>query len=423
MLEQPHFGRRLRRLRQERGLSQAEVAGDNMSTGYLSRLESGERRATERAIAYLAGRLGVEVTVLTQPAGGSLSEVLAATASAPTAVDNTAALSRAIDDDERDDPAARWQALWLLSRTNNQHGDHKAERRQLQELVELSDSLKAPELRARARVQYARCLRALGDVQSAKPVAAEALDIARRHQLSVADTMAALMVLTSVEAESGAMDAAGRHVEELEGQLLPGATPTQAAEALWTAAMVQLRQGDFPSAMSRLEKALDLLDSKDDLTLWVRLRVAATAAALQTTPPRLASARRWLAEAEPAVALIGTPLHVQEMRCLQAELAFHEGRLDDARRLCAELEAEEELRLSYRDRVRLSVLSGRLMILDGRTEEGVRSLQELGRQATESKNLDLAAQIWQSLATTLADVHSPRTRTASEADPDTAPEA
>ncbi|WP_309051959.1 helix-turn-helix transcriptional regulator, partial [Streptomyces sp.] len=49
MLEQPAFGRRLKRLRRERGISQATLAGGGMSTGYLSRLESGARNPTERA--------------------------------------------------------------------------------------------------------------------------------------------------------------------------------------------------------------------------------------------------------------------------------------------------------------------------------------------------------------------------------------
>lgn len=84
MLDQPQFGRRLKRLRTARGLSQADVVGDGMSTGHLSRLESGGRRPTERTVAYLARRLGVDASALTGPQDdGSLSGVLAAVVSAP----------------------------------------------------------------------------------------------------------------------------------------------------------------------------------------------------------------------------------------------------------------------------------------------------------------------------------------------------
>jgi ATP/maltotriose-dependent transcriptional regulator MalT len=235
----------------------------------------------------------------------------------------------------------------------------------------------------------------------------EALSVARAEQLSASDTTAALMVLISIETELGRLEAAGRHVAELERELLPKAAPAQAAEALWTAAMVSNRQGDHATAQARLETALELLQGKDDLTLWTRLRAAATAAALQMSPPRVAAADRWLSEAASVLDLIGTPLQIQELRALQAHLAFHKGEFDRARALGRALLDDEDLRLSYRDRVRLHVLDGRLTILAGRADEGIAVLQRLGREAAESKNLDLAAHIWQSLATTLADVRSP----------------
>jgi transcriptional regulator with XRE-family HTH domain len=407
MLTQPHFGRRLKRLRLERGLSQAGLVGDGMSTGYLSRLESGERRPTERAVAYLARRLGVDPSALTGPADDrSLTGVLAAVASAPPGADDTAALWRAVEEDAGDDPAARWQALWLLGRAAGREGDHERERTLLRELVELADELGAAELRARSRVQYARCTRALGDLRTAEPAAVTALSVARTEKLSVSDTLAALMVLISVETELGRLEEAGRHVEELERDLLPQAGPAQAAEALWTAAMVSNREGDHAAARSRLDRALALLRGRDDLALWTRLRAAATAAALQMSPPQVAAADRWLGEAASVLDLIGTPLQVQELHALQAHLAFHQGRFDEARTLSRRLLHEEDLRLSYRDRVRLAVLDGRLEILAGRVDEGIAALRRLGQQAAQSQHLDLAAHVWQSLATTLADVRS-----------------
>ena len=66
MLDQPVFGRRLRQLRTERGLTLAALAGEGMSTGYLSRLESGARQPTERAIAHLAAQLGISQVIWRQ---------------------------------------------------------------------------------------------------------------------------------------------------------------------------------------------------------------------------------------------------------------------------------------------------------------------------------------------------------------------
>jgi hypothetical protein len=107
----------------------------------------------------------------------------------------------------------------------------------------------------------------------------------------------------------------------------------------------------------------------------------------------------------------GFPREVQELRVLQAHLAFLCGRLDDARAISGSLPADDDLRLpyrDYRDRVRLSVLDGRLMILSGRVEEGIGLLRRLGLHASETRNVDLAADVRQSLAQALAEPRLPR---------------
>jgi transcriptional regulator with XRE-family HTH domain len=60
-----HFGRRLRRLRRDRDLSQealAHLAG--LDRTYVSGVERGERNPTLVNVSRLAGALGVEFTVL-----------------------------------------------------------------------------------------------------------------------------------------------------------------------------------------------------------------------------------------------------------------------------------------------------------------------------------------------------------------------
>jgi len=53
------IGARLRRLRLERGLSQRQLASRGVSYAYISRIESGQRTPSVRAIRLLARRLGV----------------------------------------------------------------------------------------------------------------------------------------------------------------------------------------------------------------------------------------------------------------------------------------------------------------------------------------------------------------------------
>ena len=57
-------GQRLRRLRQERGLSQRDLASPGVSYAYISRIEAGARRPSVKALRQLAPKLGVSVEYL-----------------------------------------------------------------------------------------------------------------------------------------------------------------------------------------------------------------------------------------------------------------------------------------------------------------------------------------------------------------------
>jgi transcriptional regulator with XRE-family HTH domain len=59
------FGRRLRAMRRQIGLTQTELAGADMSTSYISLLESGKRRPTADTLTRLAARLNTPVELLT----------------------------------------------------------------------------------------------------------------------------------------------------------------------------------------------------------------------------------------------------------------------------------------------------------------------------------------------------------------------
>jgi transcriptional regulator with XRE-family HTH domain len=58
------IGRRLRRLRHERGLSQRELASPGVSYAYISRIEAGARRPSVKALRKLAAKLGVSADYL-----------------------------------------------------------------------------------------------------------------------------------------------------------------------------------------------------------------------------------------------------------------------------------------------------------------------------------------------------------------------
>jgi transcriptional regulator with XRE-family HTH domain len=57
-------GRRIRRLREQRGMSQRELSFDGVSYAYISRLEHGQRTPSLTALAGIAEKLGASPVYL-----------------------------------------------------------------------------------------------------------------------------------------------------------------------------------------------------------------------------------------------------------------------------------------------------------------------------------------------------------------------
>ncbi|MFF3209722.1 helix-turn-helix domain-containing protein [Streptomyces sp. NPDC002886] len=399
MLEQPLFGRRLKQLRTERGLSQAALAGEGMSTGYLSRLESGARQPTARAVEHLAAQLGVPASAFEEAATNSLARALTVAASAGT--DETAvAVESALGGEGDQDPLLRWQGLWLVAQWRRRRGEHAKERELLLELVGLGDELGLPELSARGQTQLARCLRACGEIGPAGEAGAAAYRLARENGLPVADVAASLLALVSVETEAGRLGEARAHADELTA-LTHGRTDTLWAESLWTAAAVRVRQGDLDSAQGLLAQALERFSSAENLLLWVRLRVAAARLHVRKAPPELDRAEQYAEQAEASLVYVDIPALGHEVTALKAEIAFLGGRFADARTLLDRVRGADA-KTTYRDRVRLDMLDSRLLIVEGREDEGLARMRELAEEAQASASIDLAADIWRTLAEALA---------------------
>jgi transcriptional regulator with XRE-family HTH domain len=59
LLNPQAVGRRIKLLREERGLSQRDLSEPGVSYAYISRIEAGMRRPSEKALRMLAPKLGV----------------------------------------------------------------------------------------------------------------------------------------------------------------------------------------------------------------------------------------------------------------------------------------------------------------------------------------------------------------------------
>ncbi|MGI8699930.1 MAG: helix-turn-helix domain-containing protein, partial [Nocardioidaceae bacterium] len=64
-LLEAEVGGRIRSIRQERGLTQAELAGSTLSESYVSLIERGKRQPGRRTLQTIAERLDITIDELT----------------------------------------------------------------------------------------------------------------------------------------------------------------------------------------------------------------------------------------------------------------------------------------------------------------------------------------------------------------------
>lgn len=400
VLQQPLFGRRLRTLRVEQGLSQVQLAGAEFSPAYLSRLESGSRPPTERVIAHLCKTLQVSPSAFHAPVGSPLARALADVVTVGELPGMAAALEKALLQDQDADAMLRWQAQWLLARCYQQQGRLSEELELLQEMVALADRTGLPEPCVRSRVNLARRLRAAGDLTRAREHLRDGLALAEDHSLPYRDIIETLLTLVSVDTESGRIVQARANADRLT-DTLPEEVPLRLrVEVLWTTASVRARQGDRAAAVAAMTRALDALPSSEDPLLWMRLRLAAASMYLRLDSRDTDEARTLLGEAATVAGIVGLPVHQRELLLVQSQLAFHEGRFADARRLCDHL-GERPDGISVRDQLRLDVLRDQIAIIEGDHTAAVADLERLANEAQRSANAELSAEVWRALAEAL----------------------
>ncbi|MEV4398290.1 helix-turn-helix transcriptional regulator [Nonomuraea sp. NPDC049607] len=398
MLEQPVFGRRLRQLRTERGLTLAALAGEGMSTGYLSRLESGARQPTERAIKHLATQLGISPTALTQFTATSLAQSLTL-ATGLSQDEGGQTLSDALKTSGGEDPLLRWQALWQVAEWRQWRQEYAEQRTCLDELATLSAQIGLPELQSRVLAALSRCMRSTGEIVGAVDAATHAHELAEREALPARVRASALLALVSALAEAGRLPDAARHADELL-TLADQVSGALRAQAVWTVANIRVRQGDLETGAELMDQAIDGFNGRDDLTIWTRLRLGAARLDLRADPPRIESARRRVTEVQAVLPFADAPAIEQQLLAVRARIAVLAGDLDEARTVLDRLTGFDDL-LTYQERMRLDVLRNRVLLLEGEQDTALAGLRKLAEQAQQSGNMDLAADIWRLVAESL----------------------
>jgi transcriptional regulator with XRE-family HTH domain len=400
------LGQRIRVLRNERGLSQADLAGDQVSASYVSLIESGKRLPERDVLEGLARRLGVSPLYLeTGVAPEEITELRLKLQFAEIALANgsndeahrlftelAAAASGEI----------RLGAVWGLARAEEARGNLHEAVTHREALLEASRRGEpgAPGL-LKLLVGRCRLYRDAGDFARSIEVGEEALrEVAELGLMGTEDEIKLASTLVSCYWARDDTFSAQRLANQVIGRAERLASRTAQGNAYWNASLVAAARGQLNEALDLATKTLALIsESSPDLNL-AAMRITYGWLLLQCEPPRLAEADESLSRAH----------SVLEDLSYGPGLAMCETEM--ARSALLRQEFEEAITVAERAADRFSsegtpeqqnarVVRGLALVMSGEFDLGVAELTEAARSLESSGAHREAAQAWRELGEAL----------------------
>ncbi|GAB4003345.1 helix-turn-helix domain-containing protein [Nocardioides ultimimeridianus] len=276
-LDPATLGARVRAARVARGLTQAQLGGDGISTGYVSRIESGARRPTLSVLATLASRLDTSLDHLLRGISGDEYDEIRLTLDYAELALETGELSdaesqarSALADARRTRQVTQQnRAAYLLGRAVEAQG-------RLTEAVAIFEELErtaAGLTLAECGIALVRCYKDLGDLT----LAIETGERIERHlrdsglpdcdeSVRLAVTIAGAFVFRGDLNRAAALCAAALEAADRLD------SPMAKAGAYWNASLARARAGATVEAIEMAERALALLGEGSDARNVARLR-------------------------------------------------------------------------------------------------------------------------------------------------------
>jgi transcriptional regulator with XRE-family HTH domain len=302
------LGGRVRGVRISKGLTQSDLADQDVSVAYLSRIESGQRRPSAKVLAALADRLEVSIEEL-------LGQLSPREADEVRVTLDFAELS--LESGEPQEAANR--AREALRRLESSSGDAMRERarflhaRALEALGRSDDAIVELEgligggvsglTRIRAGIALSRVYRESGDLGRAIDVGERLLPELEETGLgSCAEAVQLTVTVAAAYVERGDSGHALRMCRQAMASAEALDSPTARAAAYWNASAIQAQRGEFGDAVPLAERALALLSEGKDARNFARLRAELGRLQLALDPPAVEEAERNLQRAAEGLA-------------------------------------------------------------------------------------------------------------------------
>jgi transcriptional regulator with XRE-family HTH domain/TolA-binding protein len=386
-----------------KGWTQTQLAGGDISVGYVSRIESGQRRPNSSTLDDLAGRLGVPVEhLLRGVTAREYDEIKLTLDFAELSLEtgqHLEAESRAREAVDRATVASQealvYRGRFLIARALEGQGNLDDAILELENLVRPGEG---GLLRIKSAIAMVRCLKVSGDLNRAIEVGEHVMaSLAGSHiescdeavQLSFhrGDTGHAIRMCRKAIVKAEALD-----------------SPVARASAYWNASNFEAQRGSVANAVPLAARALALLGEGQDARNLARLRANLGRMQLELDPPEVPEALRNLEQAaEELVWSSASIADIADANVYIARAHYLEGDLVRADEMCAEIIAtvKDESPLLTAE---AQSLSGQVAAARGDSEGAARAYRRAVFTLTSIGADKRAAQLWFELADLLEDV-------------------
>ncbi len=402
-IDPAELGQRIRAARVAKGWTQTQLAGDDISVGYVSRIESGQRRPNKQTLEDLASRLAVPIEhLLRGVTAREYDEIKLTLDFAELSLEtgqHLEAESQAREAVERAQVASQeelvFRGRYIIARALEGQGNLDEAIIALEGLVY---SKRGGLLRIKAAMAMVRCLQNSGDLTRSIEVGERVLASLEGSHIDSCDE--AVQLTVTVANSHYLRGDAGHAVRMCRKAIVKAETidsPIARASAYWNASSFEADRGSVSNAIPLAERALVLLAEGQDARNVARLRNALGQMQLQLDPPDVDEARRNLDQAaEELVWTSASPGELADNQLSRARADYLDGRLTEAAEACAaalEALAGEPLMAAA-----ASALLGEIAAAGGDMDAAMRSYRRAVFLLTGIGADRDAAQLWFELA-------------------------
>lgn len=338
----PALGEKVRAARRQLGLSQAQLAGEELTKGFISQLESGLVRPSIRSLQVIAGRLGKPLDHFIEDEPLAANKRLAFhRVAAETAAElqdwGEVRRNAGIALEQSPDPVERAHILYLLSRAEGAARNYERTFELVSEALGLVDAATDAALVASLLYVRGTAYGQLGQLGAATEAFETARDLLERHE--VADPRLRARIVASLATAYRRLNRTSKAISAYQDALAAasrGSELTGAARILMGIAATHYDSGELDTAIATYRRALDLFQRVADIDF--ELNAMQSIATVQFESGDVAGAKPSAERALSRALEVGNAHWAAVAEVILARVALKEDRAEDALRMAKHAE-------------------------------------------------------------------------------------